>query len=947
MKKGKFKGKCVRALAGMISVMLITGTAYMPVFAAQEDGNIQEEYIIEEDDGSGSEASKASADYSVEEGEDVSKPKEDADQAASSVKDTSESQEGEDDRDHQEDAAQDGQGSHESDAGQDAAAQGDQGDAAQDDQGNAAQDEKDASAVNDTSASKEEEDTRDHQEEAVQDGQDGREFDAGQDAATQSDQGDTAQDDRDNAVQDDRNDAVQDEKDASAVNGTSASQKEENAQEHQEEAADGQSGNAASSEEIVEAANQEERVSESSRSAAITSNGGTITLAVNESKTVYLNIPSNEAPTRTFWETNSSNLAINSYGTLSKQCTITALTYTSSPLIVDCTYYTQFLDSKTNRIITKQNYASFTVYIKQGSGGGSDGGGSSDGSYKFTSWKNSINLDRTGSPNAELVVTCSTNLSDTVYIRDNSSKGNYVAVSLIKTEGNRAYFDVYGIEVGSQNIIFELIYKKDANTNVIKDKITVRVNVTCSHYYDKGVVTKEPTETSAGTKVYTCRSCKHQKTETIPATGSGISKCEIQLSATSYTYNGSACKPSVTVKQGGTTLTSGTDYTVSYKDNINAGTATVTITGKGIYSGTVSKTFTIKKADQTLNVSASSTTIKPGATAQLTSTGTGSITYTSANTSVATVNASGLITGKAAGTTTITVTAAGNSNYNSAKKTITIIVTNKKAVSLTFSSSSVSLNKGASKVVTVSTKGDLPARFTFVSSKSDSSKISTSWTGGWKKDSGTHSYDITITSLAAGTATVTVYLKDTVSGEYITSGTINVKVTDPAAVSKKITSDCVKLSATSYTYNGNEKKPSVTVKIGDKTLKKGTDFTVSYSSNKNAGTAYVTVKGKGKYSGTVKKSFTIKKATQGFYLLKSSFTFKKSDLKKKSRNVPVYAFKYKGALKMRSSSKYVKFSNGEAYMKKGTPKGTYTIIVSAPGNSNYKAKELTITVKVK
>ena len=74
-----------------------------------------------------------------------------------------------------------------------------------------------------------------------------------------------------------------------------------------------------------------------------------------------------------------------------------------------------------------------------------------------------------------------------------------------------------------------------------------------------------------------------------------ISDCEVSLSDTSYAYDGSEKKPEVIVKDGIKTLVVGTDYTVSYKNNTNAGTATVTITGKGVYTGTISKNFTIKK----------------------------------------------------------------------------------------------------------------------------------------------------------------------------------------------------------------------------------------------------------------------------------------------------------------------------------------------------------------
>ena len=59
------------------------------------------------------------------------------------------------------------------------------------------------------------------------------------------------------------------------------------------------------------------------------------------------------------------------------------------------------------------------------------------------------------------------------------------------------------------------------------------------------------------------------------------------------TYTGSAITPTLTVKDGGTTLTLNTDYEVAYEKNVNAGSATATITGKGNYTGTASKTFTI------------------------------------------------------------------------------------------------------------------------------------------------------------------------------------------------------------------------------------------------------------------------------------------------------------------------------------------------------------------
>ena len=62
------------------------------------------------------------------------------------------------------------------------------------------------------------------------------------------------------------------------------------------------------------------------------------------------------------------------------------------------------------------------------------------------------------------------------------------------------------------------------------------------------------------------------------------------------TYTGSAITPEPVVKYGSQTLTKGTDYVVSYESNVNEGTATCWVEGKGKYAGKKSVTFQIKKA---------------------------------------------------------------------------------------------------------------------------------------------------------------------------------------------------------------------------------------------------------------------------------------------------------------------------------------------------------------
>lgn len=75
-----------------------------------------------------------------------------------------------------------------------------------------------------------------------------------------------------------------------------------------------------------------------------------------------------------------------------------------------------------------------------------------------------------------------------------------------------------------------------------------------------------------------------------------IEDCTVKVAYAATTYTGQAKTPAVTVTApDGKTLARGTDYKLDYTNNVNAGTATVTITGQGEYAGTVEKAFTIKK----------------------------------------------------------------------------------------------------------------------------------------------------------------------------------------------------------------------------------------------------------------------------------------------------------------------------------------------------------------
>lgn len=77
-----------------------------------------------------------------------------------------------------------------------------------------------------------------------------------------------------------------------------------------------------------------------------------------------------------------------------------------------------------------------------------------------------------------------------------------------------------------------------------------------------------------------------------------ISSASVSLSIATYSFDAKFKTPSVTVKLGSTALRKGIDYVVSYRNNKNVGKATVVITGKGLYAGTITRTFVINPAKQ-------------------------------------------------------------------------------------------------------------------------------------------------------------------------------------------------------------------------------------------------------------------------------------------------------------------------------------------------------------
>lgn len=158
-----------------------------------------------------------------------------------------------------------------------------------------------------------------------------------------------------------------------------------------------------------------------------------------------------------------------------------------------------------------------------------------------------------------------------------------------------------------------------------------------------------------------------------------LSDCDVALEYTSIAYTGRALEPAVTISYKGALLEKGADYIVAYGNNVNAGTASVAITGQGSYSGTVKRSFTITKAGNTLTIpkdnysySASASkaqTFSLGASAE------GGVLSYESDSRYVTVDKNGkvVIPKNFAGSAVITITA-GNGNYETATKTVTVKV---------------------------------------------------------------------------------------------------------------------------------------------------------------------------------------------------------------------------------------------------------------------------------
>ena len=192
--------------------------------------------------------------------------------------------------------------------------------------------------------------------------------------------------------------------------------------------------------------------------------------------------------------------------------------------------------------------------------------------------------------------------------------------------------------------------------------------------YDSNINAGEASVTVTGAGAYT-----GTVTLTFTIAPADIDGAEVGALADA-TYTGKAKKPVPAVTFGGKTLISGTDYDISYENNVNVGEAKAVLTGKGNFTGTKWAAFVINKATQKLACKVSAIAVGEKATLAVTGMKGGTLTVTSSDKTVLKVVKTAQSTKKfqvqalKVGTVKLTIKAGTSDNYKSASLKVTVKV---------------------------------------------------------------------------------------------------------------------------------------------------------------------------------------------------------------------------------------------------------------------------------
>lgn len=380
-------------------------------------------------------------------------------------------------------------------------------------------------------------------------------------------------------------------------------------------------------------------------------------------------------------------------------------------------------------------------------------------------------------------------------------------------------------------------YDKDHPNNAYDYTVGYRNYTNVSTDTDKAYVDVTGHGNYTGTKSvpFTIKAADLSKTDISPGlTITGIND-------KGYAYTGSEIKPTITVKNGTTTLRLGTDYTLTYSNNINPGTGKITITGKGSYTNSYDVNFTINPVDldgvtissipdQTYN----GDQITPDVTVKK-----GNITLVKdTDYTVATIPSPATN----AGSYKLIITAIGSSFSGSREVPFKIVPR-----SLSGATFDIGVHKDdgsfAEKTSFDYTGSNIePATRVIVNlSRSRATETLTAGTD----------YTVSYSNNAAvGVGTVTVKGKGNYTGTLSKTFTIG-------QVKSETLNGAVIAAIADQTYTGSEIKPGVSVKLNGRSLS-SSNYDVGYLNNVNAGTATVYITGKGSYGGSAQTTFKIK-----------------------------------------------------------------------------------------
>ena len=299
------------------------------------------------------------------------------------------------------------------------------------------------------------------------------------------------------------------------------------------------------------------------------------------------------------------------------------------------------------------------------------------------------------------------------------------------------------------------------------------------------------------------------------------------------TYTGSAVKPNVTVYSGKTLLTLGKDYTVSYKNNTNpTASAEVIIKGKGNYTGSISKVFKIVPknlaspdiaiADLFVRAPKSGKSITPMPVVMRDGKKLNKQQYNVGAIKDKDGKTVGQVT--SAGIYTVTVNGVQENGY-----------TGSREIKMTVLSSDQILMSA------VKVTGIKNMEYT-------GSKVEPKFTVKYGSRTLTLNQEYTVLCDSKEVGTATAIIKG-IGEKYVGEKIVTFKIIGTALKAKDVTLE----NAADRVYTGKAIEPAVRVAGAQPNR----DYIVSYENNVNVGTAVVTVKGIGRYSGTIRKTFRI------------------------------------------------------------------------------------------